>query len=980
MAIAFRDTAKTATGAAQVQVTVTIPSTVIAGDLLLFTAQCGYITTFNTPSGWTAAGAQIDTTSASAKVFWRVAQSGDAGATVTATTTGGAGGRFMGFVEAYSGTDSTTPINAFGGLAAASSTTSHVTPVVSSTVAGWVVQQLVEKSSSVTAITSPGSTTRRETLLPTPVAGQSDGASVDSNANVAAGSVGGGTFTTDFASANAAKFTIALAPLATGGTATPATVAATATVGSPVVSTGSRVTTSVVAAVAAAASPSVDTADIDYEETWDGADGTTVTGSPEVFNYGGTGTLTRSTSVVKKGTASGRFVTSGNFRYGALTTANQTTAYWSFYVRPTAAPSVNTSLFFVGADAVTQTLAVYYNTDRTMKIQKANGAAISGNTSGQLVLNEWNRVDVSCVAGTITLEIYPGTAQCDQAAGTASSGNIKSGAAGATAITYRALGVILNSTNDLYLDAWRESSSSLPGPDTLARTVSPASVAATASVGVPTVTTGTTTGGLLTTVQGWRTTTTAATTTTTLNATWASTPTTGNLLLMAVNCENSVSTPSGWTLAASQVSGSGLYLFYKIADGSETTTQSVTASAASSFVVSLAEYFGQATSPLDVVSSAASGTSALTTGTANLTGPTDLAVAVFGSYGTGPSGINAQTGGFTEQQDWFTTRTTGTDVGLSVSTLRTTDSGAVSSTATASGTVTGGAGLVAGFKLSLANSQPRPTAVAEVTAVAAPTVIAFSPFAPATVAAVATVEQVDIFTTGFTAVPAVTVAARASVFTVARVTAVSTVTPPTVAVVATTPSPTQIGDGVGVTVVLASSVQAVAAVGAPTIPASASAVIGAQTVAAIAAVPTVAVFSGTATVVPVETVAAVGRVATPQQVLGSSVGFGVQTVNAVTTVPPITITTTPAIYVFVTPYVDEGPLALDNPLFGRMGLRRGVTVLFTDGQPRQVRFASAEEIDAADFAYLGGYQYLVTGAEAQMIANAGYDLRNEGEV
>lgn len=212
MAIAFRDTAKTITANLATSVAVTIPATVQTGDVLVFVAQSGFLTTLGTPAGWTAAGAQVDATSSSARMFYRVAQPGDAGATVTSTVSTGSG-RLLGFVEAYSGADSSAPVNAYAGLAAASSTTSHTTSTVTTTVDGcWVLQCLVEKSTSTTSITSPAGTTRRETALPTPVAGQSDGAFVDSNAAVGAGSAGGGTFTTDVASANAQKFTLALAP------------------------------------------------------------------------------------------------------------------------------------------------------------------------------------------------------------------------------------------------------------------------------------------------------------------------------------------------------------------------------------------------------------------------------------------------------------------------------------------------------------------------------------------------------------------------------------------------------------------------------------------------------------------------------------------------------------------------------------------------------------------------------------------------
>lgn len=63
----------------------------------------------------------------------------------------------------------------------------------------------------------------------------------------------------------------------------------------------------------------------------------------------------------------------------------------------------------------------------------------------------------------------------------------------------------------------------------------------------------------------------------------------------------------------------------------------------------------------------------------------------------------------------------------------------------------------------------------------------------------------------------------------------------------------------------------------------------------------------------------------------------------------------------------------NHPLFGRIRLHRGVSLLKTDGIYRQYQdSATAEDIDAADITYLGGHVYWISAAEAIALTNAGY--------
>lgn len=59
-------------------------------------------------------------------------------------------------------------------------------------------------------------------------------------------------------------------------------------------------------------------------------------------------------------------------------------------------------------------------------------------------------------------------------------------------------------------------------------------------------------------------------------------------------------------------------------------------------------------------------------------------------------------------------------------------------------------------------------------------------------------------------------------------------------------------------------------------------------------------------------------------------------------------------------------------LFGRLRFRQGMTLLKEAGLYRQVEVATAEEIAAADIAYLGGHRYLISADEANDLIEAGY--------
>ena len=61
-----------------------------------------------------------------------------------------------------------------------------------------------------------------------------------------------------------------------------------------------------------------------------------------------------------------------------------------------------------------------------------------------------------------------------------------------------------------------------------------------------------------------------------------------------------------------------------------------------------------------------------------------------------------------------------------------------------------------------------------------------------------------------------------------------------------------------------------------------------------------------------------------------------------------------------------------HPLFGRMSIMRGVSLLKESGVYRQTSEPLAEEIAAAEITYLGGHVYEIDAAEALALAAAGY--------
>jgi hypothetical protein len=79
-------------------------------------------------------------------------------------------------------------------------------------------------------------------------------------------------------------------------------------------------------------------------------------------------------------------------------------------------------------------------------------------------------------------------------------------------------------------------------------------------------------------------------------------------------------------------------------------------------------------------------------------------------------------------------------------------------------------------------------------------------------------------------------------------------------------------------------------------------------------------------------------------------------------------------YIFRTPTILEEMEGEYHPLFSRIKIEKGITVLKNDGVYTEIRYPSSEEWVAADIAYLGGIDYEVDATEKAALEAAGYTV------
>jgi PKD repeat protein len=191
--------------------TVTVPAATRAGDALLLLLSKNSTVTTSDPSGtgWVAVDS-VTNGSMVTQVWKKVATASDASSTVSITQPGY--GQADLELLAYTGTNTTDPIESYASAADSLTSASHTTPTASVTQTGsWAVSYWTDKSSSTTAWTAPASVTTRATSIGTG-SGRMTALVADSGAAVSGSSYGGLTATTDQAAARAEAWTFVLAP------------------------------------------------------------------------------------------------------------------------------------------------------------------------------------------------------------------------------------------------------------------------------------------------------------------------------------------------------------------------------------------------------------------------------------------------------------------------------------------------------------------------------------------------------------------------------------------------------------------------------------------------------------------------------------------------------------------------------------------------------------------------------------------------
>lgn len=150
-------------------ISLTVPSSVVANDLLVWVVTAIGDRTWPSPAGWTQI--RTDTGAGSNAVtvrpFWKVAAGTEAGTTLTITFTGGT--FLYGVVQllAYTGADTVNPINANNATASGSNGTTITAPSVTTTADGCLILAChggAGTTSSVNTVSGPS--TVRTALAP----------------------------------------------------------------------------------------------------------------------------------------------------------------------------------------------------------------------------------------------------------------------------------------------------------------------------------------------------------------------------------------------------------------------------------------------------------------------------------------------------------------------------------------------------------------------------------------------------------------------------------------------------------------------------------------------------------------------------------------------------------------------------------------------------------------------------------------------
>jgi PKD repeat protein len=185
---------------------VTIPSTVQAGDVMVLFATTNRNATMTTPTGWTSRGSRLDGTDLESWAFTRVAPTGAAGSRVT--TTLDASSKVSLTVLAYAGGGPVVTAAAAGETVTRAT---HQSPPVPVAVAGsFVVSHWVDRTAGHAGWTLPATVAWRNANAGTGAA-QLEAVSGDSGP-IQAGTWSGATATSGVASGKALSWSVVVPP------------------------------------------------------------------------------------------------------------------------------------------------------------------------------------------------------------------------------------------------------------------------------------------------------------------------------------------------------------------------------------------------------------------------------------------------------------------------------------------------------------------------------------------------------------------------------------------------------------------------------------------------------------------------------------------------------------------------------------------------------------------------------------------------
>ena len=208
-AVAFRDKASNSTTSAAT-LAVTIPATTQVGDFMVAFAAYAARTIPTPPVGWTQLRTDVGvgTNGTNSYVFYRTAQAGDPGATLTVTPASSGRGALSLLV--YSGVNTSTPIHQQAADVTVADVTSWTAPSVTTTVNGCMIIEAFAATAFApnTNTVSGGPATERTNLA---VASNFIGQSTHDQSQTTAGATGQKTATLPFSS-SAVGQTVALAP------------------------------------------------------------------------------------------------------------------------------------------------------------------------------------------------------------------------------------------------------------------------------------------------------------------------------------------------------------------------------------------------------------------------------------------------------------------------------------------------------------------------------------------------------------------------------------------------------------------------------------------------------------------------------------------------------------------------------------------------------------------------------------------------